>query len=102
MFVNRNISRQEALRNGTLFDDYTQYIPSIQSARMKMIIYPSFDGYLTIHQGVFCGPLVFAPREVIRIAHFKKNAKYSKTIDFSYLKMYSKVLRKKLRSDSGR
>jgi hypothetical protein len=60
---------------------------------MKMLIFPSFDGYLTIHHGVFCGPFIFAPKEVLRIAHFKQNARYERNIESSsYLKIYSHAL----------
>lgn len=72
-----NASREDSLRNGTLFDNFIIRMDNKYSGRRKQVIDSRAEGYFYVHDCHNCRFGRNVPVNLLRIAHFKMNIKYN-------------------------
>ena len=89
-----NATRENSLRNGTLFDDYTIRMDNSKSGRRKQVIDTRAEGYFYVHDCHNCRFGKNVPIHLLRIAHFKKNIRYNQSTNITYtLTKYTKDMK---------
>lgn len=89
-----NASRERALWKGTLFDDFTIRMDNSKSGRQKQVIDTRAEGYFYIHDCYNCNLGKKVPRNLLRIAHFKKTCPYKQRKEVTYtLTNYTKDMK---------
>ena len=87
-------NRENSLRYGTLFDDFTIRMDNKISGRPKQVIDTKAEGYFYIHDCYYCNYGRNVPRNLLRIAHFKVRCPYKQKTESTYtLTNYTKDMK---------
>ena len=85
---------QQSLQNGTIFDDFTVRMDNKYTKRRKQVIKTSAEGTFYIHECYNCHFGKYAPRNVLRIAHIRRNVRYNDSTELTYtLQRYTKDMK---------
>lgn len=75
--------REQSLQNGTLFDDFTIRMNNIRTGRRKQVIDTRAEGLFITHTCLNCKFGNNVPRNLLRIAHFRKSVPFNDSIELS-------------------
>ena len=75
--------REQSLQNGTLFDDFTIRMDNKRTGRRKQVINTKAEGLFIVHSCFNCQFGLNVPRNLLRIAHFRRKVPFNDTTEIS-------------------